>query len=142
MNHGAVLGADGLNHIGLHQIAPVNHRGKGGDHLKGRHLHALAEGGHRQVHPGHHIPVPDVALGAGLAGQVHAGLLLQPEGLEIIIKGIHTQPLSDGDKRRVAGVLHRLGQGLGAVPLPSGAVDGLVIAGHHHRARTGKGVAL
>ena len=33
LNDGAVLGADGLNHIGFNQIPPVNDGGKGADHL-------------------------------------------------------------------------------------------------------------
>ena len=129
-----------LDHIGLVQVAPVDDGGEGGDHLQGGNGEALAEGGHRQVHIGHGLPAPVQA--DLLSGQINARRLGHAEGLEVVVELLHPQPLADLDEGGVAGVLHRLGQGLHPVALPLGAVDGVAHPGQAVGAGAVEGVVL
>lgn len=102
-----------MDHIGLEQLAAVDGSGESCDHLDGGDGESLAEGTYRRSTPvivfrGQTVLTPSPV-------QIDIGGLCQTEGLEIFIKLLDAQPLADLHKGRVAGVLHRLRQGLGAV---------------------------
>ena len=69
---------DALHHIGLHQVAVVNYRGRRGEKLDGRDLEPLAKGGRGQVGDavgaGKEVTGPEHAV-IGLPHHVNAGLV-------------------------------------------------------------------
>ena len=90
--HGIALGiADGLHHMGLHQLAAVDHRADGCDHLQVAHLAALPEGAGSQLHRAH--AVGGIVFAAlDLAGQVNTGCGAQAKGGKVIAKVLFAQP--------------------------------------------------
>ena len=130
---------DALHHIGLHQVSAVDHCGPCCQQLDGGHFEALAEGCSGQVGDavgtGKEVLGPEHAV-IRLAHHVNAGLGEKPKVLYILVEFLRTQPLSDGDEGRVAGVGHRLGQTLGAMAGTLGAAHGPV--GHCGRAAARK----
>lgn len=141
LHYRAVGGRHRLDHIGLEQLAAVDGSGEGCDHLDGGDGESLTEGAYRQVHAGHVNFLPDIPILFSI--QIDICRLLQSESLEILIKLFDAQPLADLHKGRVAGVLHRLGQGLGAVARRLfGAADRLWPALHHVIAGAVEGIAL
>ena len=127
--------------MGLEQLAAVDGSGESCDHLDGGDGESLAEGAYRQVHAGHRVQGPDRTH--ALPVQIDIGGLCQTEGLEIFINLLDAQPLADLHKGRVAGVLHRLRQGLGAVARRLfGAADRLWPALPHVITGAVEGIAL
>ncbi len=115
----ATLVGDFAHHVGLHAIAAVDHRADRVEQLQRRDRHRLAEADARQIH------ALDLFLGnedaAGLAGNVHAGLRADAEGLEIVVESLGSQPQAHLHKDGIAGVLQRLCEGLRAVGLAPAA---------------------
>ena len=138
LDHGAILRTDRLDHIGLYQVTAIDDGRKASNHLEGGDVESLAEGGYRQVSGNHVFPLPDHAL--ALSRQVNACFFLHAEGLEIVVEQIDAQPLTDGDEGGVAGVAHRLRQGLGTVASDLRTVNRVI--GDLHAAGAVKGVAL
>ena len=101
--HGIALGiVDGLHHMGLHQLAAVDHRADGCDHLQVAHLAALPEGAGSQLHRAH--AVGGIVFAAlDLAGQVDTGCGAQAKGGKVIAKVLFAQPRPHLDKAGVAG---------------------------------------
>ena len=107
----------------LHQVPPIDCRGDTAYHLHRRELRCLAEARRTQVDE-HHV-VLIIIDGADLAGEVDAGLLAEPEGLEVMAELVDAQLAADLDEGRVAGIRQCLGEGLHAVAGEQVAVDGL-----------------
>ena len=134
--HGIALGiADGPHHMGLHQLAAVDHRADGCDHLQVAHLAALPEGAGSQLHRAH--AVGGIVFAAlDLARQVNTGCGAQAKGGKVIAKVLFAQPRPHLDKAGVAGYRQPLGQGFTAMDMPVCAAE--ICARHIDLARADK----
>ena len=112
-----------LHHIGLVEIPAVDAGRLGGDELDGGDVEVLTEavGCQVDVMAAKFLPVDEDA--PALAGEVHAGLVKEAEGIQIVIEGGGPDAQGHLDEGRVAGVSHRLRQSLLAVSVLVGAAD-------------------
>ena len=120
-----------LHHVGLVEIPAVDAGRLGGDELDGGDVEVLTEAVGRQVDVAAAEGLPVGEDAAALAGEVHAGLVEEAEGLQIVVEGGGADAQGHLHEGRVAGVSHRLRQGLLAVAVCVGAVDVPPLDGHH-----------
>ena len=117
-----------VHDVGLVEIATVDAGGLGPDQFDGGHVEGLAEGVGGQ---GHHLGVEGLFIlenALHLTDHVDAGLIHQAEGLQVFIVGLGAHGQAHADKGGVAGMAHRLDEGLLAVAAVVGAVNGLIPA--------------
>lgn len=141
--HGiSIAAADFLHRIRLQQMSAVDDAGKGGNHADGSDLEGLAEGGGGQR--GQAIGAGEVFLASrpehtgSLACQVDACLIKQAVVLQVLPEGFRSHALGDLHQGAVAGVFHRLGEGLSAMSRPLLAVNG--ISANHAGAAAVEGI--
>ena len=135
----AILVQHLLHNVGLIEIAAVDAGRLSPDQLDGRHVEGLAEGVGCQRH---HLRVEALFIlknALHLTDHVDAGLIHQAEGFQIFVVGLRSHGQAHADKGRVAGMAHRLDEGLLTVAAVVGTVDGLVPALHTSGAGTVEG---
>ena len=135
----AVLVQHLLHNVGLIEIAAVDAGRLSPDQLNRCHVEGLAEGVGRQRH---HLRVEALFIlknALHLTDHVDAGLIHQTEGFQILVVGLRSHGQAHADKGRVAGMAHRLDEGLLTVAAVVGTVDGLVPALHTGGAGTVEG---
>ena len=152
LHNTAVLIQNGGDDIGLHQLAAIDHRRKGRDHLDRRDGYALAKADTRQIN------VFDIAAvnqdARALAWQIHARAHAQPKGAQVLIEPLCAHTQRQGDKHRIAAVFQPLGQrfvamalfpaadGITVHPDTASALEGIPHAGHAGIQRRGAGQAF
>ena len=122
LDEGAVRREDVRYHVGLHQLAAVDHGADRRRHFEVGDLAALAESAGGQLHRAHPVGGIVEAL-FRLGRQVDAGGLPEAEGGKIAAEGLFSQPGTDLDEALIAGVFEGLGHGLCSVALVVGAVE-------------------
>ena len=120
----AVGVGDALHQIGAAEVAAVDAGGLRRDEGDRGDVEVLAEGIAGQIQLGEAGGVGKDAH--GLAAQVDAGVIHEPEGLHVAVERGVAQLQTVGDEGGVAGVPHGLDQRLKAVTGLVGAVDGVV----------------
>ena len=119
-----------IHNVRLIEVATVDTGGLRPDQLDGGHVEGLAEGVGRQRH---HLRVEGLFIlknALHLTDHVDAGLIHQAKGLQVFVVGLSAHGQAHADKGGVAGMAHRLNEGLLAVAAVLGAPDGLVPALH------------
>ena len=129
-DHLAAFADNAVHHIGLHQRSPVHRRAYGSGQLDGGHGDALAK-----ADAGQGIVVNILLVGhdaAALPGDAAARGAPKPEAVDVIVKGLHPHGQGHLHEGRIAGILHRLDQGLAAMASVLPAFDPLLV--YHVRA--------
>ena len=106
INHVAVAVEFRVNHIRLHQLAAIGNRIDRGNHLNGAYLERLTERTGGKLGNAHAFQRVISLSGDRfcLGGQIDAGFFGKTECLKIFVKAFFAERLTDGDKKRVAGI--------------------------------------